>query len=171
MIRTVKLSLCLTKYHAMETYGGATVQIYTFLTAALDGDHWSASRPCRFTPSNLSDRRLDGPQSRSGYSDCRNTYTHTQSRTNSTCLVNHKQNTHRLTSFLMCTIVSVAELPAIVLSSSYSCLPTDVTPKSYTSQQDVTPLLPHSSVCSGIEMNQNQSSCKTEQHPLPSPFQ
>jgi hypothetical protein len=42
-----------------------------FLTSALEGSEWSASRPGRFTPQGKSpryplDRRLDGPQSRSG---------------------------------------------------------------------------------------------------------
>jgi hypothetical protein len=42
-----------------------------FLTAALAGGEWSASRPCRLTPGGNSpqyplDRRLGGPQSRSG---------------------------------------------------------------------------------------------------------
>jgi hypothetical protein len=34
----------------MKTYGGVDVYIHTFLTSALDGGEWSASRPCRFTP-------------------------------------------------------------------------------------------------------------------------
>jgi hypothetical protein len=37
----VKLSPCLTKHHAMNTYAGIE---------ALDGGDWSASRPGRFTP-------------------------------------------------------------------------------------------------------------------------
>jgi hypothetical protein len=41
-----------------------------FLTSALDGGEWSASRPGRFTPRESPwcplDRRLGGPQSRSG---------------------------------------------------------------------------------------------------------
>jgi hypothetical protein len=42
------------------------------LTSALDGGEWSASRPGRFTareraPRYSFDRRLGGPQSRSGY--------------------------------------------------------------------------------------------------------
>jgi hypothetical protein len=42
-----------------------------FLTSALDGGEWSASRPCRFTPGRNSTRyplvmRLGGPQGRSG---------------------------------------------------------------------------------------------------------
>jgi hypothetical protein len=42
------MSLCLTKHHAMKTYW--EVEVYAFLTLALDGDEWSASRPGRFTP-------------------------------------------------------------------------------------------------------------------------
>jgi hypothetical protein len=46
------------------------VQIHVFLTSALVGGEWSASRPCRFTPGKdllaHIDRRLDEPQSRSG---------------------------------------------------------------------------------------------------------
>jgi hypothetical protein len=38
----VKLSLCLTKHHAMKTDRG--------VTSALDEGEWSASCPCRFTP-------------------------------------------------------------------------------------------------------------------------
>jgi hypothetical protein len=34
----------------MKTYGGVDVQIDIFLTSALVGGEWSASRPCRFTP-------------------------------------------------------------------------------------------------------------------------
>jgi hypothetical protein len=35
----------------MKTYGGVGVQIHIFLTSALFGGEWSASRPGRFTPS------------------------------------------------------------------------------------------------------------------------
>jgi hypothetical protein len=45
----VKLSLCLTKYHAMKTYWGLEVEVHA-LTSALGGGEWSASRPGRFTP-------------------------------------------------------------------------------------------------------------------------
>jgi hypothetical protein len=55
----------------MKTYGG--VEIYVdplLLTPALDGGEWLASRFCRFTPGKELryplDRRLAGPQSRSG---------------------------------------------------------------------------------------------------------
>jgi hypothetical protein len=34
----------------MKTYGGVDVHIHIFLTSALVGGEWSASRPCRFTP-------------------------------------------------------------------------------------------------------------------------
>jgi hypothetical protein len=34
----------------MKAYGGMDVQIRIFLTSALDGCEWSASRPGRFTP-------------------------------------------------------------------------------------------------------------------------
>jgi hypothetical protein len=33
----------------MKAYGGVDVQIHIFLTSALAGGEWSASRPCRFT--------------------------------------------------------------------------------------------------------------------------
>jgi hypothetical protein len=49
----VKLSLCFfsfTKHHAMKAYWGVKVQLHIFLTSALDGGAWSASRPCCFTP-------------------------------------------------------------------------------------------------------------------------
>jgi hypothetical protein len=34
----------------MKAYGGVDVKIQVFLTSALVGGKWSASRPCRFTP-------------------------------------------------------------------------------------------------------------------------
>jgi hypothetical protein len=34
----------------MKTYGGVDEYINVFLTSALAGGEWSASRPCRFTP-------------------------------------------------------------------------------------------------------------------------
>jgi hypothetical protein len=33
----------------MKAYGGVDVQIHIYLTSALAGGEWSASRPCRFT--------------------------------------------------------------------------------------------------------------------------
>jgi len=56
----------------MKTYWVAEAKLHAFLTSALEGDELSASRPCRFTyrvraPVPI-DRRLGGPQSRSGRS-------------------------------------------------------------------------------------------------------
>jgi hypothetical protein len=55
----------------MKTYGGVDVQIHVFITSALVGGEWSASRPGRLTPCKDPryplDRRLDGPQIRSGW--------------------------------------------------------------------------------------------------------
>jgi hypothetical protein len=45
-----KLTLCSIKHYAMESYRGVDVYINVFLTSALDGGEWSASRPCRITP-------------------------------------------------------------------------------------------------------------------------
>jgi len=39
----------LIKYHVMKTYWGAEVQLHTFLTSALYGGEWPASRHGRFT--------------------------------------------------------------------------------------------------------------------------
>jgi hypothetical protein len=55
----------------MKVYGGVDVYNHIFLTSALDGGEWSAPRPCRFTPGERVpgfplDRRLGGPQNRSG---------------------------------------------------------------------------------------------------------
>jgi hypothetical protein len=50
----------------MKAYGGVDIWIYIFLTSALAGDEWSASRPGRFNPPYPLDKRLGGPQSRSG---------------------------------------------------------------------------------------------------------
>jgi hypothetical protein len=38
----------------MKTYVGVDEQIHGFLTLALAGGEWSASRPCRFTPGESS---------------------------------------------------------------------------------------------------------------------
>jgi hypothetical protein len=56
----------------MKKYWGMEVYLHAFLTSALDGGQWSASRPSRFTPREGApryplDRRLGGPQSRSGH--------------------------------------------------------------------------------------------------------
>jgi hypothetical protein len=54
----------------MKANGVVDVEIHIFLTSALAGGEWSASRPGRFTPGKEPryslDRRLDGPQSRYG---------------------------------------------------------------------------------------------------------
>jgi hypothetical protein len=34
----------------MKAYGGVDVYVHIFLTSALVGGEWSASRPCHFTP-------------------------------------------------------------------------------------------------------------------------
>jgi hypothetical protein len=47
----LKLSLCLPiKYYGMKAHGGVYVWIHIYLTSALAGGEWPASRPCRFTP-------------------------------------------------------------------------------------------------------------------------
>jgi hypothetical protein len=54
----------------MKTYVGVDVLIHIFLTSALVGGEWSASRPCFLSPGKSPRypfyRRLGGPQSRSG---------------------------------------------------------------------------------------------------------
>jgi len=59
------------EHHAMKAYWWSGYIIHTFLTSAVDGGEWSASRPSCFTskgksPSYPFGRRLGGPQSRSG---------------------------------------------------------------------------------------------------------
>jgi hypothetical protein len=44
----------------MKTYGGVDVQIHVFLTSALVGDEWSASRPGRFTLGQRAGTHLKG---------------------------------------------------------------------------------------------------------------
>jgi hypothetical protein len=46
----VKLSLCLTKHHAMKMYWGWMYSATHSLTSELEGCEWSALRPGRFTP-------------------------------------------------------------------------------------------------------------------------
>jgi hypothetical protein len=55
----------------MKVFGGVDGYIHVFLTSALVGGEWSASRPGRFTPQGKNlryplDRRLGGPQNWSG---------------------------------------------------------------------------------------------------------
>jgi hypothetical protein len=40
----------LNKRYAMKAYEGVDILIHIFLTSALVGGEWSASRPCRFSP-------------------------------------------------------------------------------------------------------------------------
>jgi hypothetical protein len=40
--------MCFTVHYAIKTYGGVEVYIHAFLTSALVGGEWSASRPGRF---------------------------------------------------------------------------------------------------------------------------
>jgi hypothetical protein len=79
----VKMSLCLTrhyaintyfcliKHYAMKTYWDVELYLHTFLTSAVDGGEWSASRPGHFIPRGKNpryplDRMLGGSQSPSG---------------------------------------------------------------------------------------------------------
>jgi hypothetical protein len=63
-----KIARVLFNYVAMNT-DGLEVELHHSWTSALDGDEWSASRPCRFIPEERRqypfDKRLDGSQSRS----------------------------------------------------------------------------------------------------------
>jgi hypothetical protein len=59
------------KHYTMKVYGGVDVYLHIFLTSALAGGEWSASRTSCFTfgegsPQYPLDMRLGGPQSRSG---------------------------------------------------------------------------------------------------------
>jgi hypothetical protein len=49
MLVKVKLSLCLSKYHAMLTHREVEVSLLSFLTSALGGGEWSVSHPDRVT--------------------------------------------------------------------------------------------------------------------------
>jgi len=48
--KKAKLSLCMTKNHAMKTYEGVEVEVRAFLTLTLHEGERSASRPGRFAP-------------------------------------------------------------------------------------------------------------------------
>jgi hypothetical protein len=53
--------------HVMKVPGGERRHSsYSFSTSALDGGEWSASRPWGKDPQYPLDRKLGGPQSRSG---------------------------------------------------------------------------------------------------------
>jgi hypothetical protein len=45
-----KLYLCIIKHHAVKAYGEVEIYLHEFLTSALDGRKWSASRPRPITP-------------------------------------------------------------------------------------------------------------------------
>jgi hypothetical protein len=58
-------------HDATKVYGGVEIQIHTFLTSTLHEGKGSSSSPGRFIPGKRMlwyplDRRLGGPQSRSG---------------------------------------------------------------------------------------------------------
>jgi hypothetical protein len=58
-------------HYAMKVYEGMDVYIHIFLTLALVGGEWSSSHPGSFATGERSsryplDKRLGGPQSRSG---------------------------------------------------------------------------------------------------------
>jgi hypothetical protein len=42
----------------MKTYGGVEIQPHAFLTSALDGGEWLASRPGHFTPRETAPVRI-----------------------------------------------------------------------------------------------------------------
>jgi hypothetical protein len=46
---TVKLSVCLNRYHATTTDGGVEVQFHIFLTSAVEGSDWLVSHPGYFS--------------------------------------------------------------------------------------------------------------------------
>jgi hypothetical protein len=68
---SVNVSLRLIKYHSMSIHEGVEVKVYVFLTSALDGGKWSASRPSHLTaakePVILSGFAARWPQSRTEY--------------------------------------------------------------------------------------------------------
>jgi hypothetical protein len=51
--KNVKLSLCLIKYYARKIYGGLDGITPLFLTSALDGGEWPASRLGGFNPEKI----------------------------------------------------------------------------------------------------------------------
>jgi hypothetical protein len=54
--QVIKIRALLIIYYAMKVYGGVDVQIHVFLTSALVGGEWSASRFGRFTPAERATR-------------------------------------------------------------------------------------------------------------------
>jgi hypothetical protein len=63
--KQLKLSLCLIKHNAMETYEGMEVTIHTFTISTLDGGEWSVSHfghlnPRRTASGTHSPRKIVG---------------------------------------------------------------------------------------------------------------
>jgi hypothetical protein len=62
-VKSVKFSLCWTKYRIIKTYEGVVIRLHAFLTSALEGDKlllYPREKNLRYPL----DRKLDGPQSR-----------------------------------------------------------------------------------------------------------
>jgi hypothetical protein len=63
-----KLFLCLFEHHALKTHWEMAVELHALISSALDIVRWSASRPSRFTPTEVRsprdplDRRLCRPE-------------------------------------------------------------------------------------------------------------
>jgi hypothetical protein len=71
IILTVKVKVSCPATRHGGVWGGRRYSSYSFLTSELDGGEWSASRPAALYPRGKDpryplDRRLGGPQSRSG---------------------------------------------------------------------------------------------------------
>jgi hypothetical protein len=82
----------------MKTYGAVDVQIQIFLTSALVGGEWSASRLGRFTPEKKLryplNRRLGGPQRRSERRGEEKILVPTGTRTPSLCRLRYPSYLH-----------------------------------------------------------------------------
>jgi hypothetical protein len=76
IINSKDFSLCLTKHHAMKAYWGSRSIPPCILTSALDGGECSALHPAALPPGKDPryplNRRQDGPQSRSGRGEEKN---------------------------------------------------------------------------------------------------
>jgi hypothetical protein len=56
-------------HYAMKAYGGVDVYIHNFLTSALAGDEWLASRAGRFTPRERTQWIRGSVDARAGVND------------------------------------------------------------------------------------------------------